>query len=652
MMNTFTSPLLKDLLSVSPDALPFTYCLDGKPMRGFDTSFTVTKKETHPDARVTSTVIEGKRDGLCIRLEASSYDDAPALEYTVYFENQGTTPTGIFSNILALDQNFVGAGEATLEHLSGDTRGGDGYHTFFDRIGEEGFTLTPADDGCSCNGAFPYTRVYFADKILTAVYGWTGGWKAIYTKTEGGVSIAAGQKYCHFRILPGETMRTPRICLMETAGCEKVAAINDWRHFYFAHVMPKQWGENIPPKACMHVHGAKLNGHPMPEFFGATEDNQIYGLNWYIKRGLKPDLWWFDAGMHPIHCAPWPACGNQFCDPARFPNQTMEQIGRECEKHGVDFMLWFEPERSTIGSEIEREHPEFLLHAKTPNSVEGFNALVNLGDPKALEWLTDRIDTLIKKYHVHIYRQDFNFDPFTCFRDNETEDRLGALENLHYQGYYKFWDELMLRNPGLFIDTCASGGRRNDYETLRRAVPFQYTDVGTGCHPIKQIQHQVMFEWIPYFRAHTHADDNHNIVDEFAFFNAFAPAVTYSVPVWCEDEAQLECGRKMLPIWRRAAEIELHGDFYPQMVSTQSHTDFFCIHFFDPKKEEGFVLFIRNRDCEEASFTATLALTEGDYTVEDPVSGETYEASSASLKTVKATLEKRAGKLLFFTKKK
>ncbi len=647
-MNTSTAPLLKDILSGS---MPFSFLYDGQKQVGFPEGFTVTRKESHPDALVTNHVIEGKKDGITIRLEASSYVDHPVLEYTVYFTNEGAEPTGIFSNIYALDLDFVGAGDATLEHTSGDTRGGDGYHTFFDAITEAGYDLFPRDDGCSCNGAFPYTRVHFADKILTAVYGWTGGWKANYQKTESGVHITAGQKYCHFRILPGETMRTPRICLMETAGNDKISAINDWRRFYFDHVMPKQWGENIPPKACMHVHGAIINGHPTHEFFGATEDNQIYGLNWYIGHGLKPDLWWFDAGMYPIDCAPWPCCGNFYCDPRRFPNGTMEKIGRECEKNGIDFMVWFEPERSTVGSEIEAIHPEFLLHSKTPNSVEGFNALINFGNPAALAWVTNRVDDMIKKYHIHIYRQDFNFDPFTCFRDNEAEDRLGALENLHYQGYYKFWDELMFRNPGLFIDTCASGGRRNDYETIRRAVPFQYTDVGTGCHPIKQIQHQLMFEWIPYFRAHTHADDNHNIVDEFAFLNAFAPAVTYSVPVWTNDENQLECGRKMLPIWRRAAEIELHGDFYPQMTSTQSHTDFFCIHFFDPKKEEGFVLFIRNNACEQDSFTAHLHLTDGDYIVEDPVNGETYEAASADLQTLTAHLEKRQGKVLFLKKK-
>ena len=68
-------------------------------------------------------------------------------------------------------------------------------------------------------------------------------------------------------------------------------------------------------------------------------------------------------------------------------------------------------------------------------------------------------------------------------------------------GYLKLWDTLRERHPGLWVDSCASGGRRNDLESMRRGVPLHYTDVGYGNHPIKQMQHRLHFEWIPYFRA-------------------------------------------------------------------------------------------------------------------------------------------------------
>ena len=73
----------------------------------------------------------------------------------------------------------------------------------------------------------------------------------------------------------------------------------------------------------------------------------------------------------------------------------------------------------------------------------------------------------------------------------------------HVQGYLRFWDDLLARNPGLWIDSCASGGRRNDLETMRRSVPLHYTDYGYGDHPVKLAFHRTLYEWIPYFKECT-----------------------------------------------------------------------------------------------------------------------------------------------------
>ena len=64
----------------------------------------------------------------------------------------------------------------------------------------------------------------------------------------------------------------------------------------------------------------------------------------------------------------------------------------------------------------------------------------------------------------------------TAWRKNDAEDRQGITENLYVQGHLAFWDELRRHNPGLRIDSCASGGRRNDLETMRRAVPLLRSD--------------------------------------------------------------------------------------------------------------------------------------------------------------------------------
>ena len=75
-----------------------------------------------------------------------------------------------------------------------------------------------------------------------------------------------------------------------------------------------------------------------------------------------------------------------------------------------------------------------------------------------------------------MYRQDHNVDPLGAWRNHDRPERQGVTENFYVQGYLAFWDDLRRRYPGMLIDSCASGGRRKDLETLRRAVPLLRSD--------------------------------------------------------------------------------------------------------------------------------------------------------------------------------
>ena len=54
--------------------------------------------------------------------------------------------------------------------------------------------------------------------------------------------------------------------------------------------------------------------------------------------------------------------------------------------------------------------------------------------------------------------------------------RNGMAEVLHISGMYTLWDTLRETFPSLLIDNCASGGRRIDVETIRRAVHLWRSD--------------------------------------------------------------------------------------------------------------------------------------------------------------------------------
>ena len=46
----------------------------------------------------------------------------------------------------------------------------------------------------------------------------------------------------------------------------------------------------------------------------------------------------------------------------------------------------------------------------------------------------------------------------------------------YVEGLYLMWDDILKANPSLFIDNCASGGRRIDLETMSRSIPLWRSD--------------------------------------------------------------------------------------------------------------------------------------------------------------------------------
>ena len=129
----------------------------------------------------------------------------------------------------------------------------------------------------------------------------------------------------------------------------------------------------------------------------------------------------------------------------------------------------------TAGTWLWDNHPEWLLApANLPQDLayETQWRLLNLGNPEARKWLVEHIDKILVEQGIDLYRQDFNMDPLYFWQANDSEDRQGITEIKHVTGYLAYWDELRRRHPNMLIDSCASGGRRNDLEDVAPRSPL------------------------------------------------------------------------------------------------------------------------------------------------------------------------------------
>ncbi len=654
---TWVEPFLADA-----EHLPISFVYDGRKVTGIPTNWAPTRQDRRIDATMVETIFEGTDPvaGLQVRVEWLRYADYPVVEWTAWLTNTGEGPTPILSEVRGLDGSFEGA-SPVLYHCNGDFYSEDGYTPQNTPL-TAGNTLAFAPNGGrSCDGAFPYFRLAFDGGGMTIAVGWPGQWSADFTGGEGGVAVRAGQDQTHLRLLPGESIRTPRITILSWAG-DQERAVNLWRRWYLAHVLPRP---NGGPLAPMLVAAATDEGE---EFTAATEENQIHYIDAFKQRGFDFDVWWIDAGWYPCydeeHQRRWRLVGTWEPDAERFP-RGLGPISEHAAKNGADLLVWFEPERVAPGTQLFKDHPEWLWpSAGAGKGFAQFSSLLNLGNPECRQWITDHYCKLIQDNGIKIYRQDFNFPPLAYWRDNDADDRQGINENLHIQGYLRFWDDLLARNPGLWIDSCASGGRRNDLETMRRSVPLHYTDYGYGIHPVKLAFQHTLYAWIPYFKEFTISwdlngpENNPRLdrqLDSFSFHCAMAPMLFLTLDTR-RDDYDYALGNRMAEIWRGAANLLLHGDYYP-LTPFSTSPDRWVVRQFDrPETGEGLIQGIRLAACPEKRTTVIPRGLDpaADYILENPETAETREMSGSVLIRDGLTFElpKRNGAIWFYTKKR
>lgn len=646
-----------------PEKIPISYVIEESKYTGIPALFQPSCEIHEKENGQRDYIITGKNEdlGLEIQTTITEYKNYPVYDIVTWFRACGTKNTPMLREIKGFDGMFHGE-KAVLYTNSGDFYSANGYEQTAQPYTHEMWTRITPQGGRCCDQAFPYFKVQFDGFGLNLAVGWPGQWAAEFGTAEHGILFSAGQEITDLYLMPGEKIRTPKVTVMAYDGSYE-RGVNIWRRWYCEHILPRPNGKCIEPQLVATYAG----DGSCPEYLGATEENQLEHIEEYVRTKVPYSLWWIDAGWYECDTddpeiklgRAWQQTGTWKVDRKRFPNGLMP-ISKKLAEHDMKLLLWFEPERVRPGSEIYEEHSEWLLSVdgdiKDGNCGYHRNLLLNLGIPECTDWLIEKIDTLIKENGVGIYRQDYNFPPLRYWRENESYTRRGMTENLYIQGYFRYWDTLLERNPGLWIDACASGGRRNDLETMRRAVPLHPTDYGYGYHHISQAFARTLAEWFPYYRmfAADWSDDEGNYPEVCP--NKKADYYTYIASLSACLQVDMIKGspeEKLVgEIWKRASKIMVACDYYP-LSETSKKQDQFCVNqYYRPEEGKGYIQAVRHAQCPQNMFCARLRDIEDEktYLFDDMRTGQTIQISGKQLNEAgfQIILQKRDAAVWFY----
>ena len=433
-------------------------------------------------------------------------------------------------------------------------------------------------------------------------------------------------------------------------GPDPLVSYNLFRRTMFAHILPRVDGQLVTPPVTTPSPWVVHEGDPWKYIYGFKESEALDEIKYII--GLGYEFYWTDAyftrgnfphgmgnyGLPLLDIVP---------DPERFP-RGLKPVSDASHEAGMKYVVWFEPERVAAGTFIAKEHPDYVIWPDGDGS-----GLLNLGLPEARAYIRKVIDTAIEEWRIDCLRIDYNIEPLPFWRklDKENPDRTGIAEIRYVEGLYRLWDDVLKAHPHLFIDNCASGGRRIDLETCSRSIVLWRTD--GIIEPFLKfdynqtaIQNQVMTaglnRYLPYSTSGSIGAKPYYFRSGF---NCGVPIAERPL----ENERELlrqgiAEGKRLRKYW--------FGDFYPLSRVTMGPGDWCVWQYHRPTDQDGMIVAFRRQESPDREFSCQNVRgidPEAEYAI---TSSFLYEPSApvsmkgSALKLLKIEIDERPGSVI------
>ncbi|HPS34128.1 MAG TPA: alpha-galactosidase [Oscillospiraceae bacterium] len=632
-------------------SFPFSFEYDGLKYDGFSKeNFTEISRETAVEDKKEKTVVIFEfRDGLQIMLETAFYPSHGVFEWTVWFENKGKENTAVLSELKST-LRFEGK-RPVLKGILGDLV--NFYRPYSHDLGVIPVHFA-SNSGRPTHINFPYFNLEYGDEGVMLAIGWSGTWTADFNSD--GVATeytARSTNEIHTYLKPGEKIRTALFVMAPYSVRDENYATNFWRSWFIECNLPK---ENTAGDALKPFSTCCLSSDTgLPNSDGSISERFTTwrpSLEKMFAEQIKVDFRWVDAGWYTdsegntVEEDWWGTVGSWELDPVKWPGKTFRESTDFTKEHGMKTLLWFEPERVTNPEALEQTFG--YKAAWAVSGVPGNKGIVsNIGIPACLKWTTERICKVLRENGIDMYREDNNSNPNAGWRfedEHEGKSRRGITECKVVMAHYQLWDDIIACTLGHggcgFVDSCASGGGRNDLESMRRGVPLLRSDADRTTTALRLSMTTAFEKWIPFCGANTKEKkrqlDPTGISDVYTWRASYLPILNVDSQFVQDPDQDFEILRFGLNEWKKISPYLLK-DFYvlTPWHSQEDKSGFTVFCYYDNDAKEGVLQLFRMEDCPENTLFVKLPFAEesSDYLLTDEDTHEQKKYTGKQLKS-------------------
>ena len=260
-------------------------------------------------------------------------------------------------------------------------------------------------------------------------------------RTRVSVEVGMDARQLAYELKPGESVAFPEVIAYEFSN----------RLDLDCHKLHAWWNRRHPGRAPASIYNTwlcRFDKISVPLLLGQVEKAAALGLDYFVI-----DAGWFGPK------ASWGSVRGDWEErPDGWLGGRMGEVSAAARKAGLKFGFWVEAESVVETSRTKKDHPDWVLPG-------GFYDFTN---PAAFAALADKVTALLKKYEASFLKFDFNQN-----LDRDPSGRAFAAYNGAYRAFVR---EIRRRNPGIYIEGCASGGYLMDLGWARDFDSFWLSD--------------------------------------------------------------------------------------------------------------------------------------------------------------------------------
>ena len=523
-----------------------------------------------------------------------SYTGYPVVEYTATLYNDGEGNSKAVSNLLSADYPVESKQGTKTLHAS---RGATTTYTDFEPLsyqldGRKYFEVT---NGKPTSTYIPYFNLENKEQNTgtIAILNWQGNWKAEFTPAKEGAVLKAGQHTVNVVLQKGESLDFPGMVLLFYKG-DRMNGQNVYRRWLYCCNQFREQGKKMK----------ETNVLVCPAEYNINSNKRTIAL--YVKTGLIDyiDKFNIDGGWYDTEGKTWYHTGNWYTVKRDYP-QGIKQLSKLVHDEGLQFAVWFEPERvawGTATTEALKAMKGLLLPPAAGKTATDYSTvpdgytevILDYSNPEVVQWVIDLLNTRFEENDIDQYRQDFNTSPAAQWsaldRTRKAElgiSRIGYTENKYCKGYLDVYAGILAENPRMYIDACASGGMRNDLSTIRYSFMHTRSDYWADIESA-QLQTYGSSMWFMYWgTGFSSADCNDYDVRSH---------IGNSIGVGISNESQAQNLKDALTEWKHFAGY-LFYDYYPLSDYVGSTKKTMALQYDSPEQGMGLLItYFRKND--------------------------------------------------------